>query len=107
MQAFDILKKIYQRPARVLRNRIAGAKRACEAKRDTHMRSQITFSFDNGGESIQPWVKHHCSFTCRKNAYDGLDEFLVVTKETAQREEQATQEEIHRKLSQVAQLEST
>ena len=33
----------------------------------------------------------------RKNEYDGLEEYLVVVKESGQREVQKSQEEIHRK----------
>ena len=34
----------------------------------------------------------------RKNVYDGADEFLVVVKEQNKREQQSSQEEIHRKM---------
>lgn len=51
--------------------RIAGAKKDCEAKGATH---------------------------CRKNMYDNVDEYYVIVKETGSREEQATQEEIQRKI---------
>ncbi|CAL1142470.1 unnamed protein product [Cladocopium goreaui] len=49
--------------------RIAGAKKTCEAKGESH---------------------------CRKNAYDGEQEYYIVTKEVGARQEERTQEEIHR-----------
>ena len=35
----------------------------------------------------------------RKNLYDGIEEYYVTVKERSQREEQHSQEEVHRKLS--------
>lgn len=46
------------------------------------------------------------SVSWRKNSYDGCLEYYVVVKERGQREEQTSQEEIQRKLSQVAQLQA-
>ncbi|CAK9017306.1 unnamed protein product [Durusdinium trenchii] len=54
--------------------RIAGAKKACEAKRATHI---------------------------RENDYDGVTEYYVKVREKGLRDEEQTQEEIHRKLEKV------
>ena len=40
----------------------------------------------------------------RKNMYDNVDEYYVIVKETGSREEQATQEEIQRKIGKATQL---
>lgn len=37
----------------------------------------------------------------RKNCYDSMEEYYVVIKETGHREEEQSQEEIHRKSSKV------
>ena len=42
----------------------------------------------------------------RKNMYDGVDEYYIVIRETGSREEQATQEEIHRKIGKATQFKS-
>ena len=40
---------------------------------------------------------------CRKNAYDGEPEYLVTIKETGTREEERSQEEIHRSVKKALQ----
>lgn len=41
---------------------------------------------------------------CRKNQYDGVEEFYVTVKETVSRKQQHTQEEINRKIGKAIQL---
>lgn len=43
----------------------------------------------------------------RKNEYDGLEEYLVVVKESGQREVQKSQEEIHRKKTEAGLLSNS
>lgn len=97
-----------------LRAKIAGAKRACEAKADTHVRRVSWFDLHwKAYEGLCLEDAHHAtlsfflhSVSWRKNSYDGCLEYYVVVKERGQREEQTSQEEIQRKLSQVAQLQA-
>ena len=92
------------------RARIAGAKKACEAKESTHIRLVLTQVWTNklyiyttdiytNAKDLQIdlisfWEYH----LARKNAYDNEKEYYVVIKETGSRAEERSQEEIHRSL---------
>ena len=81
------------------RTKIAGAKKACEAKKETHCRSFRIKAFKH-----VCFVQQVCtsmfpanSLFDRKNLYDGVDEYYVVIKEKGSRTQKESQEETKRK----------
>lgn len=106
-----------------LRSRIAGAKKACEAKRETHIRTlqssekrcrreRVYIEYTNNWflYIYIYWVVflvYICMFlwvkpspndfrSYRKNVYDGVEEFYVITREKGSREQEESHEEIKR-----------
>ena len=96
-----------------LRARINGAKKACEAKRETHMRTihlihhciccdlrlfiyiNLHSSYDVFRNLIQDRAFQTLMLIliCRKNLYDGIDEYYVIVKEKGSREQEESKEE--------------